>query len=181
MTDFSLRQERVMENYFFSGIETITHTLLPIAYLEGLQHTFFYGTFREIEAGCTETLQFIRNVYHLYQRHQQVLKPYFLEDLWKRMDTFFEHKDIKHMMNTRYRLTFSNIYRADRFFREVYKKEIIERVLQIPHTLFILSSHIHSLAEQFSQRTEAQMLKFSAEQRNKKFQFSYQLKTRCFL
>jgi len=55
--------------------------------------------------------------------------------------------------------------------------EVIQRVLKLPRTLFILSSHIYALGESLGQEPAVQLLRFSAQLVQGKFHFSYQLRS----
>ena len=54
-------------------------------------------------------------------------------------------------------------------------REVIQRILKLPSTLFILASHIYTLGAEFEEDERVQLVKFTAQVRQNTFYFNYRL------
>lgn len=124
MPALSGRQERVIENYFFSGLETVRSPLPPLAWAQGLKHSLWYRSFREIEGGVRETLAFLRDLYTLWQRQQARDKPGLLQRIWRELDELFADQQLQLWLRRGGDLSFTRLFLCDRFLREDFFREV---------------------------------------------------------
>ncbi|MEZ0373220.1 MAG: hypothetical protein ACAI44_29280, partial [Candidatus Sericytochromatia bacterium] len=103
------RQERLIEEYFFSGLETVSSGWRPLALLQGLKQTFVYKHFDEIEAGCLETWHGLRDLHALWQSRRERSKPRLLERIWQQMADIFADLRLQPLWQPRAGLSFSDV------------------------------------------------------------------------
>ncbi|PIQ23762.1 hypothetical protein COW36_20500 [bacterium (Candidatus Blackallbacteria) CG17_big_fil_post_rev_8_21_14_2_50_48_46] len=117
LPSLSGRQERLIEEYLFSGIETVSSGWRALAAIQGLKQTFIYRHFDQIEVGCQETWRCLRDFHQLWQRHRPREKTPLLEKIWGQAEILFSDQQLQAVWKPKPSLSFGDIFVFDRLFR----------------------------------------------------------------
>lgn len=117
------RQERLIEEYFFSGIEVVSSGWRPLAFVLGLKQAFIHHHFAEIEGGCLETWHALRDMHQLWRMQRERPKPLLLEQIWQQFEPIFTDQRLEPLWRPKTGLRFTDIFIFDRLLRETCLQE----------------------------------------------------------